>query len=209
MIKTISRVLVVAACLTATAAQAQWTTYRPEQSLFLIGWGLAQGASGLEGYQSGTSLNGMSMEFRSMVKPRMSVGLAFDYNRFSDTKSLETSTRPDGSALSGPTYRYADQFGIKVTGHYYLMDGPLKPYAGLGLGGDWSYAYVQAADLASTKSNFNFIVTPELGITWMAMSGSSSVGLNAAVRYNFTTATVPGATDVQWWSETIGLVVAY
>jgi hypothetical protein len=210
MNKTIARTLVVAACLAAPAARAQdWTTYRPDRSLFLLGWSLAQGGSGLENYESGTSTYGMSMEFRSMVRQRFSVGLAFDSNRFDDTKSLETQVLPAGGTISGPTYRYAHEFAIKVTGHGYLMDGPLRPYVGVGLGGDWNYAYVQSADLASTKDNFNFIVTPEVGVTWMAVSGASSVGLNLSVRYNYSTAAVPGASDVQWWSEVIGIVASY
>jgi len=206
---TILRALLAAACLAATApAQAQWSSYRPVKSLFLIGWGLAQPLGDLEDYQTGTSVAGMSLEFRSTVKPRISVGLAFDYNRFEHT-SFETVQKPGNAVLSGPAYRYADQFGIKVTFHGYLLDGPLRPYGGVGIGGDWSYAYVQSADLASTESGFHFLVTPEVGLIWQIVGGGTSVALNVAVRYNYSTASFQNVDNAQWLSEVIGITASY
>jgi opacity protein-like surface antigen len=148
------RALLAAAVLCgASTAQAQWSAYRPESSLWLVGWGIAQPIGDMKDFQSGTSVNGFAMEFRSIVRPRLSAGLAFDYNRFSRTRSMETSTRPDGSVLSAPTYRYADNFGVKATGHYYLTDGGLRPYVGAGIGGNWNYAYLQIADVPTDHAS--------------------------------------------------------
>lgn len=197
--------------LVASAAHAQWDTYRPDRSLWLIGWGLGQPLGNLSDYQNGTSVAGFSMEFRSIVKPKVSVGLAFDYNRFDRTNSLETvavSGVPN-AVLSGPTYRYADDFGIKVTGHYYLMDGNLRPYAGVGIGGNWAYAYGQTADLAQTKSEFAFLLTPEVGLLFDLAKGRSAVSINLAFRYNYTTADFGKVKDQQWLSEVVGISVSY
>jgi outer membrane protein W len=207
--KIILRVLVIAACLVATTAQAQWTTYRPEKSLMLLGWGLAQPIGNLGDFQSGTSISGFSMEFRSMVKPRLSTGLAFDYNRFTRTNSLETISRPDGATLSAPTFRYSDMFSIKATAHYYLADGALRPYLGAGLGGNWSYAYLQTADLASTDHGFTIIVTPEAGVLVELARGGTNVALNASIRYNFTSSYFFNVARAQWFSEVVGISVSY
>jgi len=205
---TIVRVLAVAACLGASTAQAQWTSYKPDQSIFLVGWGLAQGMDKMSDFQSGTSYEGFGLEFRSMLRQSVSAGLAFDYNRFSQTRSLESVQRGNG-ILSGPTYRYTDQFGIKVTGHFYLFEGAFRPYLGAGIGGDWSYAYVQSADLGQTKQGFYFIFAPEVGLMWNAFSGGTSVGINIAVRYNMTNASFQSVNNAQWLSEIIGISAAY
>jgi outer membrane protein W len=206
---TIVRALVAVALLAGSTAQAQVSSYRPDRSLWLVGWGLAQPLGNLADFQSGSGLEGFGMEFRSIVKPRISAGLAFDYNRFERTKSMETFERPGGGAVSAPTYRYADQFGIKVTGHYYLMENDLKPYVGAGVGGNWSYAYLQTADLASTDHDFTIIMTPEVGVLWEVAKGRSSVAINVALRYNFTVANFFGVDNAQWLSEMIGISVAY
>ena len=193
----------------ASTAHAQWDTYRPDRSLWLVGWGLGQAIGDLADYQNGTSVAGFSMEFRSIVKPRISAGLAFDYNRFERTNSLETVAQPGGGTLSAPTFRYADDFGIKVTGHYYLRDAGLRPYLGAGIGGNWSYAYGQTADLGSTDTDFSFLVTPEVGILWDLAAGKSAVSLNLALRYSWTASDFRGVTDAQWLSEVIGISVSY
>lgn len=206
---TLLRALLAAACLSATSAQAQWTEYHPEQSFMLIGWGIAQPAGKMTDFQSGSSVNGFAMEFRSMVRPRISAGLAFDFNRFDRSNSLESVTRPDQSVLSAPTYRYSDQFGIKVTGHYYFTDGGLRPYLGAGLGGNWNYAYLQVADLQSTDKGFTVIFSPEAGLLWQLTGGRTQVSLNLAVRYNVTTAYFLGVQNGQWLSEVLGVAVSY
>ena len=193
----------------ASTAHAQWDTYRPDRSLWLVGWGLGQTLGNLSDYQTGTSVAGFSMVFRSIVKPRVSVGLAFDYNRFERTNSLETVAQPGGGTLSAPTFRYADDFGIKVTGHYYLRDAGLRPYLGAGSGGNWSYAYGQTADLGSTDTDFSFLLTPEVGLLFDLAKGRSAVSLNLAVRYNYSTADFGKVSDQQWLSEVIGISVSY
>jgi outer membrane protein W len=206
---TMLRALAAALLMTGASAQAQWTEYHPSQSLMLIGWGLAQPLGQMTDFQNGTSTAGFAMEFRSMVKPRLSTGLAFDYNRFSKTNSLDSATRPGGGTLSAPTYRYSDQFGIKLTGHYYFAEAGFRPYLGAGIGGNWNYAYVQVADLQSVDNCFTVIFSPEAGLLWELASGRTSVALNLALRYNLTTSYFLGVQNGQWLSEVLGVSVSY
>jgi len=206
---TMIRALVAALLMTGASAQAQWTEYRPDRSLMLMGWGLAQPIGNYTDFQTGSSVNGFAMEFRSQVKPRITTGLAFDYNRFEKTNSLESSVRPGGGTLSAPTFRYSDQFGIKLTGHYYLAESGFRPYVGLGLGGNWNYSYLQIADLASYDQGFTAIFTPEAGLLWELVGGRTSVSLNLALRYNLTTAWFLGVENAQWFSEVLGVAISY
>ena len=207
---TMLRALVAALCLSgASAAQAQWAEYRPDSSLWLTGWGLAQPLGNYTDFQTGTSTAGFSMEFRSMVKPRLSAGLAFDYNRFDHSNSLESKGYPNGGVVSAPTYRYSDQFGIKLTGHYYFAESGFRPYLGAGVGGNWNYSYIQVADLASYDQGFTAIFTPEAGILWELVGGRTQVALNLALRYNLTTAWFHGVENAQWLSEVVGIAISY
>ena len=208
--KTMIRVAVIGALLAAGTARAQsFETYRPRQSLFLINYEMSSALGKFNDFIGETSWRGMSFESRSMVKERISAGIGFNFNRFEETKSDVTVSRGSRSTLSGPVYQYADQLAIKGLVHGYLTEGALKPYLGVGIGGVWSYAYQQSADFSQADDGFDFIVSPEVGITWTAAHGASSVGLNLAFRYNYTTADFLSVTDAQSLQVIVGLFGAY
>lgn len=208
----IARVLVLAALLGAAgAARAQWyETYRPHESMYLFNYEISTGVGSFnDNFISDTSYRGFGFEGRSMVRDRVSVGLGFDFNRYSQTDSLITQPTQTGGTISGPVYRYADQFALKGLVHTYFGEGALRPYAGVGIGGVWSYSYTQTGDLSRADDGFDFIVSPEVGLTWTAAKGASSAGLNLAVRYNWTTADFQQVTDAQSFAIIIGLFTAY
>lgn len=206
----IARVAVVGALLAAGTAHAQWESYRPKQSMFMINYEVSSAVGSFsDKFVSDTSWRGMSFESRSMVKDRISAGIGFNFNRFEDKSSFLVQERGNGGTLSGNVYRYADQLAIKGLLHGYLSEGPLQPYLGVGIGGVWSYAYAQSADFAQADDGFDFIVSPEIGLTWTAARGASSVGLNVAFRYNYTTADFFSVKDAQTIQVVAGLFGSY
>jgi hypothetical protein len=207
----IARAAVVGALLAASAADAQgYTTYRPNESMFIFNYEVSSAVGSFsDDFISDTSWRGFSFEGRSMVAPRLSVGLGFNYNRFKQTDSNLTTTTSTGGTLSGPVYRYADQLAVKGLVHGYLMEGPLRPYLGVGIGGVWSYSYSQLADLVSSDDGFDFIVSPEIGLMFTLARGASSLGLNAAFRYNYTTADFGDVDNAQSIAFVVGLFGAY
>jgi outer membrane protein W len=190
MKKMIASAAVVGALLAAGAAGAQdFKTYKPRASVMAFNYeiSLPLGSFG-DDFVSDTSYRGFSFEYRSLVTRNVSAGFGFTYNRFDETIDEEAVTLANGGLLTGPVYRSADQLAAKALFHLYLRDeGTLRPYAGVGLGGVWTYAYAQTTDLSNTEDGFDFIVSPEAGFALTAAKGASSVGLNAAVRYNYTT----------------------
>jgi len=52
-------------------------------------------------------------------------------------------------------------------------------------------------------------VSPEVGITFTAARGASSIGLNVAYRYNWTSSDFNGVTDAQSMALVVGLFGAY
>jgi len=207
----IARAAVIGALLAASAADAQWyDTYKPRESLYMFNYEVSSAVGSFsDDFIDETSWRGFGFEGRSMVRDNISVGLGFDFNRYSQTYSNLTVQTDGGGTISGPVYRYADQFAMKGLVHMYLRPGALRPYLGVGLGGVWSYSYSQVADLAVADDGFDFIVSPEVGLLLTAAKGASSAGLNVAVRYNYTTADFAQVTDAQSWAVILGLFAGY
>jgi hypothetical protein len=208
----IARAAVVGALLAAGVAGAQdFATYRPKQSMYILNYEVSAPVGDFhDNYISNTSWRGIGFEGRSWVAQKISVGIGFDFSRYDQTYSLVTAPVGNGGTLSGPVYRYADQFALKGLVHYYILDqGLLQPYLGVGLGGVWTYSYGQIADLANTDNGFDFVASPELGVTITAGKGASQVGLNVAVRYNYTTADFAKVNDAQAVQFVVGIFGAY
>jgi hypothetical protein len=207
----IARAAVVGALLAAGSAHAQdFETYRPKQTMTMFNYEMSSPLGSFsDDFVSDTSWRGFSFEARSLVAPRISVGIGFNFNRYDQTYDELTLDLDSGGTLSGPVYRYADQLAIKGLLHYYLLEGPIQPYVGAGIGGAWTYAFAQSADIADSDDGFDFIVSPEAGLTFTAARGASSLGLNAALRYNYSTADFLQVDDAQSITVVVGLFGAY
>jgi hypothetical protein len=85
----------------------------------------------------------------------------------------------------------------------------LQPYLGGGIGGVWSYGYQHMTDFSNTQSNFDFIVSPEIGTMITLARGATNMGLNLAIRYTYTTADLGKTKDAQTFSGVIGFMWSY
>jgi opacity protein-like surface antigen len=184
-------------------------SYKPERSMFAINWEIAQPISGFADYIDRLSMSGFSMETRSLVRPNVSAGFSFSYNRFDQTFPAYQQVTGT-TTVTGPVYRYADLFALRALAHYYFLQGSMiEPYIGGGIGAAWAYGYQQVADFSNTQSNIDFIVSPEIGATVMLARGSTNLGLNLAVRYTYTTADFGKTKDAQTFSGIVGLMWSY
>ena len=210
--KNIARIALASAFLLTGVARAQsdsWASYHPNKTLWLVNWEISGPVGQFADYVSNTSLRGFSVEGRSFLRDNLSFGLSFSWNRYYQTYDLLTVPIANGDA-SGPVYRYADMFGIRALAHYYVMNGPVRPYLGVGIGGVWNYAYQQVTDLYTDQSHFDFIVSPEVGLLYRVAGGATSVDLNVAFRYTFTTANLVKGSDAQWLTiPVLGLAWSY
>src|SRR5690349_17425640 len=130
--------------LGASRPEAQWTSSQSEaglgrgQTLYGFNWEVSAPIGDFKDFISDWSLRGFSAEARYMMTDKLSLGTAFSWNRWSETEPNGIINVQNGN-VTGPVYRYADEFGIKFLVHYYLGRGPLQPYVGGGIGGTWSY----------------------------------------------------------------------
>jgi hypothetical protein len=184
------------------------TGYHAPKSLYFLNWEITKPVGNFANYTDSTSLRGFSFEGRNFVRDNVSVGLSFSWNRFYQTFDNASFDINNGT-VTGPVYRDAEMFAVRGLAHFYLMKGPLRPYVGAGIGGSWDYAYQQSADLSRSQSNFDFIVSPEAGLMYNIERGWSTIGLNLALRYTYTTATVGSIHDTQSAGLILGLAFGY
>ena len=95
----IARVAVIGTLLAvAGAADAQfYETYRPKESIYLFNYEVSNALGTFsDKFISETSWRGFGFEGRSMVRDRISVGLGFDFNRYSQTHSMVTQAAGSG-----------------------------------------------------------------------------------------------------------------
>jgi len=212
------RVVVASILLFGTVAGAQWSAgtegLRQGQTLWALNWEIAGPIGDFKNYISDWSLRGFSLEGRYLITKNISVGGSFSFNRWEQTyQQISVPIQLTGlnGIATGPVYRYADMFALRANVHYYLgeLGGMFQPYAGFGIGGVWDYSYQQITDLSYTQNNFNFIVSPELGVIITLTSGSTSLGINFAFRYTFTTANPGRTSNAQTIGPIIGLAWYY
>ncbi|MCC6335697.1 MAG: acyloxyacyl hydrolase [Myxococcales bacterium] len=156
-------------------------------------------------YISAVSPVGFNLEGRSKVTRRLSVGLTFGFNRYSQTSDLASLALDNGGTASGPLYRYAHFLSPRLTAHYYFLDQSVQPYVGVGLGAVWSFAYQRVADLEESDSGFHFASHAEAGLYWSLALSDSRLALTAAVRYTFTTVSFAQVQNAMMLSGLLGV----
>ncbi len=167
--------------LAAWPASAQydtggWTNYRPSKTLFNVGWQMSQPIGNFHNnYITGTSFRGFTFDWRSIVQKSFSAGVRFNWNRYTNSLSNINATTPAGGTLTGPAFRYADQFAVSAIGHYYFDTGGgdslLLPYVGLGLGGVWSNSYTASEVLV--VATISAIDKSKMVVTLMGPKGNA------------------------------------
>src|SRR5262244_84938 len=108
------------AALPASAQSSGWTEYRPAKTLFTMGYQMSQPLGNFHDYIGSSSFRGFTFDWRSMLSKNFSGGLRFNWNRYNESFSNVTEQTNTGGTVTGPTFHYADQFGIQAIGHYYI-----------------------------------------------------------------------------------------
>jgi hypothetical protein len=204
----------LAAVLFAWPASAQqsagWTEYRPNKTLFTMGYQMSQPLGSFGDY-AGASYRGLTFDWQSLIAGKFSAGIRFNWNRY-NKEEFSTQTTTSGGTLTGPVFRYADQFALQAVGHYFIdtgRDSIFLPYLGIGLGGAWSNSYQQTIDLTNSQNGFYFVTTPELGLMLDFARGGTTAALNLSVLYNFSTASFRNVSNASAITETIGFTLSY
>lgn len=117
-------------------------------------------------YLTKTSFAGGRFEYRKMIKPTFSVGLAVSWNSFDQYFGTNTYQTANGAqAVTTDMVRQIYTVPITATAHYYPQTSNkiLKPFFGLGVGTEYAEQNSYFNIYALTSNNWGFVVRPEIG----------------------------------------------
>lgn len=151
--------------------------------MFFVGYEVAIPTS--TDYLSETSWNGFRLDYRHMVTPNVSIGLAMSFNTFDEYFDRQTYQKQDGSgAVTSDMIRQVYVTPITATVHYYLSGNKIRPYVGLGMGTQYSEQNAYFNIYSVSVNNWGFVARPEVGLT---ARFNSNVGGYLSVAYNYGT----------------------
>jgi outer membrane protein W len=164
------------------AQETETISSLPDNMLF-VGYEVAIPTS--TDYLSETSWAGFRFEYRHMVTPNVSIGLAVSFNTFDEYFTRQTYQRPDGSgAVTSDMIRQIYTSPITATVHYYLNGNAIRPYVGIGLGAQYSEQNAYFNIYAVGANNWGFVTRPEIGA--LAKFNENVSGF-LSVAYNYST----------------------
>lgn len=203
---TAARTLVVAALLgTSGGARAEGYLESPYRlgTLISLTWEAGVPLLDMRSYVDEPSWSGGQFELRLGVARHLSLGLAASWNWFAQNFDQKSVSYPDAT-VTAAVYDRAQFITLQATGHWYLLDGPIQPYVGLGAGGVWTSTFESVADLTVTSSSFDFAARADAGALLTIGPGFAVI---VSARYQFTLAKLRGVDNAQWLGANVGLAV--
>lgn len=180
MKKLIILIYIFAISITSINAQTDWHL----KDMATFNWQIATPLS--TDYLKETSLAGGILEYRRFMKPNMSVGIGFSWNSFEQYIPPKVYEKPDGSqALYTDFVHQVYTLPMYLNAHYYFSGGDkLKPYAGIGLGAQYSEQDAYYNIFVTEEKNWGFVARPEVGLLYRL---SNYFGLHGNVGFNYAT----------------------
>lgn len=177
--------LLTLTCGIQVAAQAQTQTIHYTRDIFMGSWEI--GVPTNNDFLNKTSAAGGRFEYRHMINPHVSIGAGMSWNSFEQYTGRKTYQSKDGgSAITTDVIK--DIYTLPITAgiHYYFGDphSKIKPYAGIGIGAQYSEQDVYFNIYEITYDNWGFCVRPEVGAI---MPFNENVGGFISAAYNYST----------------------
>jgi outer membrane protein W len=178
----LSLLLLLAIGVASQAQKAASDWY--QRNMMTLNWQFASPTN--PDYLSNTSWVGGNFEFRHFVNKKISVGAGLSWNSFEQYFEPQVYEKPDGSqAFYTDMVRQVYTLPLYANVHYYFDGGAkIKPYVGLGIGGQYSEQSAYYNVFVSESNNWGFAVRPEVGAMYKL---GPYFGLHANVGYSYAT----------------------
>ena len=110
------------------------------------------------------SYRGVTIDFRSMAKENLGIGVSLGWNVFYEEKEYDTYTAGNAS-LSGKQFRYSNHVPMLVSADYYFKPlEKINPFIGLGTGVVYTRRNTDMNLYTIEQEAWNFTLQPEVGI---------------------------------------------
>ena len=155
-----------------------------QQNMFAAAWEIGLPVSN-NNFLSKTSVEGGKIEYRGFIKENLSIGGFLNWRSYYEYFPTKTYENPDKSqAVTTDMYRYIYNLPMGASVHYYFKGSKmLQPFAGLGLGAQYSEQTAYYNIYYSQEKNWGFLVRPEIG-TLIHMEGQWGFIVGASYAYS-------------------------
>lgn len=174
------------------------------QNMFFLGYEVAIPTT--TDFLGETSWRGFRLDYRHMVTPNVSIGLAMSFNTFEEYFDRQTYQSIDGNtAVTSDMIRQVYTTPITATVHYYFNGNKIRPYVGLGMGTQYSEQNAYFNIYGVSINNWGFTARPEAGILAhfnANLSGYASVAYNYGSNQN----DIFNVDNISYIPITVGLV---
>jgi outer membrane protein len=127
------------------------------------------------------SFRGFVFQYRHPFTPNIAAGFDLGWNVFYERKDYDTY-EANNASLSGVQFRYHNEIPLYISGEYYFKpEGPLNPFAGLGIGTIYSERNTDMGVWRVVEDAWQFALKPEVGLLYMF---NESAGFKLAAKYN-------------------------
>jgi outer membrane protein W len=172
------KILIILFAVSSFAFSSQAQVY--SRNMFVVAWEIGLPVSNND-FLSKTSFSGGKVEYRHLIKDNLSIGGFFNWRSYYEYFPTATYENEDKTqAVTTDMYRYIYNLPMGATVHYYFKGGDMiKPFAGLGLGAQYSEQSMYYNIFVSEDKNWGFLVRPEVGAIikfqdqWGALIGAS------------------------------------
>ena len=153
--KKIYIIAIVALLAAPVFAQSNYTSLQ-----YSIGFGTGD----MKEFIGQTSFRGFTIDYRSMVRSDLGVGLDMGWNVFYEEKG-DAVYEYNNITYSGKQWHYSNHFPILLAVDYYReTSGKLTPYAGFGLGTMYSLQNTDMGTYTFERDAWHFAIRPEIGV---------------------------------------------
>ncbi len=154
---------------------------------YSLSWAFAFPVGDMHNFVSRPGWVGGAFDGQVYFTDNLSFGFNIMWNNYQQTKDRATTVIQPGLVVTANSYRYAHAIPVKVGAYYnFLPDYSIQPYAGLGMGVNYTSEHVVVQDVDVYNTNWGFLLSPEVGAYFM-MGPDKNWGFKLGCAYNFST----------------------
>ena len=184
-----------------------WTFALGQESLWSVNYNPAIAFGDLSNYADGTSWRGWSFEGRRFTTDEVSVGGYIGYNGFYEERARALYDI-DNVTINSQTWRYVYTLPVLVTAHYYIGEGMVRPYVGVGTGVYYIEQELQFSSFRLSNNYWKFGLAPELGL-FIPFGISSNVGALLNAKFHQVFYNEQNIDNLNYINYNFGIAVSY
>ena len=174
-----------------------------QESMWSFNYTPASPIGDLQEYTNATSLRGWAIDGRRFMTDNVSLGGYIGYNGFFEERPRQLYDI-DNTTINAITYRYLYVVPVLINSHYYIGEGWIRPYAGLGLGIYYVEQELQFNTFRIQEKNWRFGLAPEVGVL-IPFGVGATTGVMLGAKFNQVSYNVQGIDNLNYINYNLGI----